>query len=543
MTPRHRIEQGLATALRALGLPDAVVLEFPSDLAHGEYATPVALALAKHAGESPRALAERIVAALPEIDGVERPEIAGPGFLNFRLTRDAFAQIVGEVDEEWGKGSSLANERVMVEYTDPNPFKEFHIGHLMSNAIGESIARLHEYGGATVVRANWQGDVGLHVAKAIWGKQTKPELPWGEAYAYGAAAYEEHKEAIDAVNQAVYEKSDPEVNRLYDEGRAESLARFEELYALLGTRFDHYFFEGLEGLAGVPLVRAHLEDGVFENSDGAVVFPGEKYGLHTRVFINSKGLPTYEAKELGLNQAKFAKEPGLTRSIIITASEQSEYFKVVLKAMSFVMPDVAAKTRHVAHGMMRFAEGKMSSRTGNVVTGESLLGELAAVARARAEESRAEDPAALASAIAVGAIKFQVLRGGAGKDIIFDREQALAVDGDSGPYLQYSYARAASLLRKAGSRGSTESPTPEVPEVERLLPRFPEVLARALSEYEPHHVTTYLIALASAFNAWYATGKVLGDAHEAYKLALVSAFGHTMKNGLSALGIPVLEKM
>jgi arginyl-tRNA synthetase len=216
----------------------------------------------------------------------------------------------------------------MVEYTDPNPFKEFHIGHLMSNSIGEAVARIIEANGAQIKRANWQGDVGMHIANAIWGKMQKPELSWGEAYTYGAQKYEDNKDEITGINKKIYERSDTEVNNLYDLGRKESLEKFEELYKKLGTKFDHYFFESKEGVEGKQIVEAHLEDGIFEKSDGAIIFPGEKYGLHTRVFINSNGLPTYEAKEMGLNKKKFEVEPDLYKSIIITGNEIKEYFKV-----------------------------------------------------------------------------------------------------------------------------------------------------------------------------------------------------------------------
>src|SRR3989344_6101701 len=218
----------------------------------------------------------------------------------------------------------------MVEYTDPNPFKEFHVGHLMSNAIGESIARLLEVSGAKVIRANYQGDVGPHVAKALWGKRQKPERSWGEAYTYGTQEYESKKTEIDEINKKVYEKSDAQINTLYDTGRKESLKRFDEIYKILGTKFDYYFFE-------------------------------------------SETSP----KDLGLLQLKKDTE-SMDESITVTANEQSDYFSVVLVAAKKVpeITDIAEKTKHVSHGMMRVADSKMSSRTGNVITGESLLQDL-----------------------------------------------------------------------------------------------------------------------------------------------------------------------
>lgn len=543
------IAEALVGALEKLGVQEpSPVVEHPAELAHGDYATSAALQYAKQLGKNPRALAEEIVAALGTIDGVSKIEIAGPGFINFHVSSSALAhsmaQAIGE--DMWGRNATLKEKKIMVEYTDPNPFKEFHIGHLMSNAIGESISRLFQFSGADVKRANWQGDVGPHVAKAIWGKMQDPELSWGSAYVRGSEAYEKHKGEIDSINEKVYAKSDAQVNALYDEGRTQSLAHFEEIYKILGTKFDHYFFESKEGLEGVDIVKANMREGVFEESQGAVVFKGEQYGLHTRVFLTSKGLPTYEAKELGLNKAKFEKEPSLDSSVIVTANEQSDYFRVVLKAMELVMPEVAEKTVHVSHGMMRFAEGKMSSRKGNVITGESLLSDLTAAAGERAKESRAVDPDKLAEQVAVAAIKYQVLKQASGKDIIFDRERALSLEGDSGPYLQYTHARSSAVLEKALASDVHPHYDESAPmsDLARTIHRFPEIVERATREREPHLLTTYLLQLAALFNRWYAQEQILdGSTGSPHKVALTAAVARTLRNGLWVLGIPAPEKM
>ena len=439
----------------------------------------------------------------------------------------------------------------MVEYTDPNPFKEFHIGHLMSNAIGESIARLLQFSGAEVKRANYQGDVGPHVAKAIWGIEklgldASDSSALGKAYAAGSEAYESDataKQEIDALNAKVYDRADAHVNEVYAAGRKASLAHFEELYKILGTKFDHYFFESETAPRGVALVQAHPK--VFIQSDGAIVYRGEDDGLHTRVFLTSKGLPTYETKELGLAELK-AETWDFDTSITITAHEQSDYFEVVLAAMKKVLPALAAKITHISHGMMRFADGKMSSRTGNVITGESLLLDLTDAARERAKESRADDVDALAQAVAVAAVKYQILKQASGKDIIFDRERALSLEGDSGPYLQYAHARAQQVVEKAKGQGVVAATDAKVEpnDLVRLLHRFPEAVEYAASHNEPHLLTNYLLAFASAFNSWYAQVHVLdGTSEAAHKVALADAVRQTLKNGLWVLGIPSPERM
>ena len=346
------------------------------------------------------------------------------------------------------------------------------------------------------------------------------------------------------MNEKIYDRKDAGINAIYDAGREASLRHFEDIYKVLGTKFDHYFFESETAPKGTALVRAHKD--VFSESDGAIVFHGEKHGLHTRVFITSKGLPTYEAKDLGLLQMKAEKWP-FDVSITVTANEQNEYFQVVQAAMGEAMPELAPKVWHISHGMMRLSSGKMSSRAGDVITGESLIAELKERAVARARESRADDANKLAEQIAVSAVKYQILRQASGKDIIFDRERALSLEGDSGPYLQYAHARAHAVVERANSQGVTlgiQKGDTLPNDVSRLVTRFPEVVLYAAKELEPHLLVNFMIELASAFNSWYAQVHILDGTSDApHKVAIVDAVRATLKNGLWLLGISAPEKM
>ncbi len=553
------VKEALEKSLAALGVAVTdVVLEFPSDTSFGDLSTNVALVAAKAAGMSPHELAEKIVATLEKPTEVEKIEIAGPGFINLYLTRNFFAQSITDMlraGDVWGKGDDLDGKKVMVEYTDPNPFKPFHIGHLMSNAIGESLSRLVEFSGAEVRRANWQGDVGLHIARAIWGIEKLKKDPQnikeiGEAYAYGTNADETNEDAkkeIAELNQLIYAR-DSRILDVYTQGREASLAHFEELYKVLGTKFDYYFFESEGAIPGRAMVEEGLVKGVFEESEGAVVYHGERHGLHTRVFLTKGGLPTYEAKELGLASMKAAKWD-FDCNITVVAVEQDEYFKVVQAALTELRPELGSKYLHVTHGMMQLSSGKMSSRKGNVVTGESLIEDMREMANEKMKERNFNDEERknIADAVAVAAIKYSILKQSTGKNIAFDPQKSLSFEGDSGPYLQYAHTRALSVLEKAKEAGVTAAttvPTASHNELERLLWRFPQTVERAAREYEPHHVATYLTELASLFNAWYAHEKILdGSPESPYKLALAQAFQITMQNGLALLGIKTPEKM
>jgi arginyl-tRNA synthetase len=552
----------ITEALTALGIPLVdFSVEHPSDLAHGDYASNVALVAAKQLGKNPRELAEHVRVELEKNkpNGVEKIEIANPGFINLYLSRAFFADHTKKVLEkgvDWGKNDAYKNKRVMVEYTDPNPFKEFHIGHLVPNALGESLARLFMFAGADTRRVTYQGDVGMHVAKALYGMQTlgitaETQLSGsdlGRAYATGAAAFEDSPEIaaeITKLNKVIYERTDAGVNTLYDKGKAVSLVSFEEGYKILGSEFDHNFFESETGPMGTALVRAHPE--IFEESDGAIIFRGEKYGLHTRVFINKEGLPTYEAKDIGLMEQKY-KWWMFDLSITVTGTEQQQYFGVMTKAAELISPEFSGKVELVTNGMLRLPTGKMSSRTGNIIPALSLIAEVQQKIHERMKNSDLADKEMIARDVAVGAIKYSILRSTAGKDIVFDLEQSISLEGASGPYLQYTHARTRSILEKAKKEGmaaSSKIAPAQAYDIERILYQFPEVTERAIREREPHYVTTYLTELAGAFNTWYAQEKIVdaSDQYSPYKIAVAHAVAQTLKNGLWCLGIKALARM
>jgi arginyl-tRNA synthetase len=606
MEIKQKIENLIKKAILSLKwgqeVADIVALERPREINHGDYSFPVikiiqtkkaterkierenqnAIKVVLTRESSPVDAANKIKSELENNlpKEISKIEVAGPGFINFYLSREFFTESVNNIlekKENWGKNNLLVGKKVMVEYTQPNPFKPFHIGHLMSNAIGESISRIVEYSGAKTIRANYQGDVGPHVAKAIYGfikdleqhgishfdyqdeifsyigEKTSLQAQYiGECYSKGSNLYdtdENAKKEIEEINKKVYDKTDLDINRIYDWGRKVTLDAFEELYKLLGTKFDHYFFESEMAPIGEKIVRENTPN-VFNESDGAMVFHGENYDkkLHTRVFINSQGLPTYESKEIGLTLTKFEKEnPDI--SIVTTAIEQAEYMKVVQKAISIMHPDLESRMKHITHGMMRLASGKMSSRKGNVITGESLLRDSMDIVleKMKERELSEEEKKKIGEIVGVSALKYSILRSSLGSDIIYDFEKSISFDGDSGPYLQYTAVRANSILNKAKEikiDDKREIPS-EITELEKYLYQFPEIVKYSYETLEPHHIATYLTELASAFNTFYGNTQILADENKYinYHLNLIKAFVQTMKNGLWLLGIEIPERM
>jgi arginyl-tRNA synthetase len=556
---KKAIQQALSEALKRSGVeiaPRDVPLEFPTELSHGDYATGIALKYAKEADTAPRALAEKIVAELGSVEGISKIDIAGPGFINFYLSAGVLAGSVKDAVEtdRWGANSYLQGQVVLIEYTSPNLFKPLHIGNLVGNILGESLSRLMQFSGAHVERINYPSDIGLTVAKGVWGLRKTSGDPsdikaLGEAYRIGNEGYENDPAAkieIDEVNKKLYEDTDPQLSALRKAGVETSRRHLDAICEQLGTKFDAEIFESEAAPVGRDIVLAHVGD-VFEKSDGAIVYKGESEGLHTRVFVNSAGLPTYEAKDVGNFELKIGKFPDWTSSFVVTGAEQSEYFKVVIAAIKKLFPGAGAKTiRHIPTGFLTLTTGKMSSRKGNVLTGESLLMDLEKSANERAAESRASDKTRLAKDVATAAIKYQLLKQGSGKNMMFDKEKALSLEGDSGPYLQYAHARARAILEKAKEQNvvATFDVGAQPTELSRSLHRFPEVVERAAAEHEPHLITNYLLQIASEFNSWYAKEQILdGTATAAHKVALTAAVARTLKNGLWLLGIPAPEKM
>jgi arginyl-tRNA synthetase len=559
-----------------LDIQSDFAVEHPKELSHGDYAVNVALIEGKKLGKNPRELADAYVVALRQAQGdlpIQQIETAGPGFINIHLKPEYFAEEVGEAvkeGEKFGENKVLQGKKYFIEHTQPNPFKYFHIGHLMNNAIGESLARIIKANGAETKVVGYHGDIGLHVAKAIWGQRelTKSNLGTGNlfnvgsAYPLGADAYEKDENAkkeIIEINKHVFAKDDDEINKLYELGRKISIDNFEVLYQKLDSNFDIHFYESESGEVGKELVLKNVPK-VFEESEGAIVFKGENFvpKTHTRVFLNKEGLPTYEAKEVGLAQMKKDYWP-YDFSLTVTANEQDSFFKVVEVAIGEVFPELKGKLEHISHGLLKLPSGKMSSRTGNIVTAETLINLVKSEMLEKMEDRNMskEEKEKTAEIIAIGAIKYSILHQAIGGDIIFDFDKSLSFEGDSGPYLQYAYVRSQSVIKKAKEVGVVSGgessgahevslwETWQTTTLEKLIARFPEVVIRAGEEYAPHYIATYLTELAASFNNFYVAHKIadVEDKSSGYKLALTQAFGVVMKKGLDLLGIKVPVEM
>jgi len=525
------------------------------DVKFGDYTTNIALVLSAKLNKSPRDVAVMIS---DKIDStlISKFDIAGPGFLNISLTDDA---LVKTMSSEATK--SLSGQVAVVEYSDPNPFKVLHAGHLYTSVVGDAIANLLETAGATVHRVNFGGDVGRHVAQTMWaiidklGGENPEKLsaiaeneraPWmAECYISGTAAFETNEDAkqlILELNKKIYaihanKDHDSALSQLYWTCRTWSYDYFDAFYDRIGSHFEKYYPESEVADLGLATVKEQLSKGVFEQSDGAVVFAGEKHGLHTRVFINSQGLPTYETKDVGLIMTKW-NDYHFDKSVIITGNEQEQYMSVVLKAVEQFAPELVKATSHLTHGMVKLKGGiKMSSRLGNILRAVDVL-DAAAEANQLATGKNDVD-------VELGAVKYAFLKQRTGGDIIFDPESSIKLEGNSGPYLQYAHARARSILSKKTL--TDKQPIINLEGFERDLTRkvgeYQSIVSQAVTELMPHYICTYLYELAQVFNRFYEQNKVIDDPRENIRLQLVEAYANTLRSGLDLLGISAPEQM
>lgn len=538
------------------GVNYPVFLSIP-DEQFGDVATNIALQLSKTLGKAPREIAEELLPKITALPTVVSCSVAGPGFINLRISDEFLAVLARQSPKK-----IYQNKVVVCEYSDPNPFKVLHAGHLYTTLIGDVIGNLYEVAGAEVKRVNFGGDVGLHVAKAMWsimraiGEQDATSFletielakrpNWvSERYVEGNTAYEEDEQAkseITALNKKIYElhASGDKVSSLavvYWICRQWSYDGFEFLYERLGVKkFDKYYPESVTAGQGLQAAREALQKGVLVESDGAVVYKGEEVGLHTRVFINSEGLPTYESKDLGLALSKW-QDYHFDQSVMITGNDIVEYMKVVQRVVSTFAPEITERSKHLTHGMIKLAGGKkMSSRKGNVLLAQDVI-DLAVEAN---KQATGKDD----MSVVLGAIKWAFLKNRIGGDIIYDPEESVSIIGNSGPYLQYAHARACSILRKSHESSAVLN---NLEEGERTLLRklsqYVAVADQAVEELAPHAICTYLYELAQTFNSFYEHNRVIDDPRQDVRLGLVRLYQQNLANGLSILGINAPEQM
>lgn len=588
MTIKQQIISLITDFLKDRGIEVTPSVDYPTDPQHGDYTTNVSFIVAKKAGKNPMELAESLREKLEGNELFEKVEVAKPGFVNFWITQDALAKKISEKKvSEVGKG-----KKVIVEYSSPNIAKPFTIGHLRSTIIGDAIANLLQAVGYEVFRDNHVGDWGTQFGKQIyaikaWGNEEgieKSERPVKELVALYVKFHEESEKDPSLEDKArewfkKLEDEDQEANRLWQKCIDWSWKEFKEIYKQLGVSFTENegygygeaFFENKMRHVRLELEAKHL---LHEGKEGAkiVEFP-EETKLPPLMIIKKDGATLYATRDLATDKFRLFDHEEYGRDVLIineVGIEQSLYFQQLYKLeamLGWVKPE---QRIHIKHGLYRFKEGKMSTRKGNVIWLEDVLEE----ARKRAydlqfvridapEEVKdkiqnsllsskggKEKIKKVANEVAIGALKWNDLKRDPKQDIAFDWDEILTMQGNSGPYLQYTYVRTKSVLEKAGTKqvtlsSSSHKLTQEERDVMRLLARFAEIVEEAALRYAPHLLCIYLFELAQAFNLFYQKHQILKEKGEIreFRLKLTAATGTILQQGLYLLGITTPERM
>lgn len=574
------IKDQLISAIKKAAGVGEVKIEFPDDPTFGDFSTNIALTLSKEKQMSPRDIATELTQKLNTDDNlknvIEKIEIAGPGFINFWLKTDVLISNLTQIEEEkenYGFSKINNGKLAIVEYSSPNIAKPFTVGHLRSTIIGDAIANLLSATGYKVLRDNHLGDWGTQFGKQIyaikaWGDEdaiSKSDNPVKQLVALYVKFHEEaekDKTLEDAAREwfRKLENGDAEARRLWQKCIDWSFVEFDKIYKTLGVNFSSEFNDGrglgesffetrmaavvkeLEknkllkvGEAGAKLV-------FFEDSEGEA----SKYP--PLMVIKKDGATLYATRDLATDKYRKEKyDPDLIINEV--GSEQSLYFKQIFETERLLDWYKEGQRVHVGHGLIRFKEGKMSTRKGNVIWMDDVLSE--AKVRAKKLGSESDD---LVQKVAIGAIKYNDLKRDSKTDIVFDWDEILNMEGNSGPYLQYTVARTNSVLAKVkGKRqeikGLDTLNTEEIL-VLRTLSQFSEVISISAKMYSPNVLCNYLYDLASKYNTFYNKHRIIseeGNAEdketETFRVQLTKATGQVLKNGLKLLGIQAPEHM
>jgi len=538
-------------------------LEPPTNINFGDYSTTIALKLSKILKKNPLEIAQEIKNNFSKDNSIEKIEIVKPGFINFWIANSLLINQLKDFSQErfyfenfhFGK-----NKKLMIEYAHPNTHKLFHIGHFRNISLGESLARIFESVGNKVIRANYQGDVGLHIAKCLWGiknsqikiedlKTLHEKIEFiGKMYTEGTRAYEDNpkaKEEIIEINKQIYNQ-DEKILSLWQITRKWSLDYFAEIYQKLDTTFDRLYFESEMTKRAIDICQDALKKGILEKSQGAIVFNGKKYGLDTRVFINSLGYPTYEGKELALAEKEFSDFGEIDKNIHTVTPEQTSFFKVTFKVEELIdEKKYKDKQYHLAYEWVKLKTGKMASREGNIIETNWLINEIKKkiIQNFNSDEKTAET-------LAISSAKYSFLKNSPQTVIYFDIDESIAVDGNSAPYLIYTYVRCKSVIKKSQisnlkSQIYNSNLKSDENNLIRKLYQFPEIVLKAGQQFSPNLIATYLYELSSQYNLFYQKNPILKADEETrnLRLAITQATANVIKKGLYLLGIKTVEKM
>jgi len=542
--------------------------EIPPRPEFGDLATRVCFSLSKKLKKPPQVIAEEIVNKIKlKKDTFITKFEAKAGYINFffdysKIARMTLKSILKEKNS-YGSSNIGKNKKIMVEFAHPNTHKGFHIGHLRNICIGESVCRILEFTNHKVYRTNYQGDIGPHVAKCLWGfinlyKCKPPKKNKGEwlGKVYGEvnkmiSKNEKINEETTEINNRLY-SGDKKLVKLLKMTRKWSLDYFDEIYRELGSRFDKLYFEAQVEKRAVEIAKELLKKGIAKLSEGAIIIDLSNYDLGIYVLLTKDGNPLYESKELALAEKEFG-DFKIDRCIHVVGSEQKFYFQQAFKVFELINSPAAGKSQHLVYELVNLKTGKMSSRLGTLVLynelKEKIIEKVLSEIEKRKSKMKKKEKIDLAKKIGIGALKYGMLNISSDKVIFFDWNEALQLEGNTGPYLQYAHTRCHSILKKI-KKWKPNLVNKNLVKEEKILInkliQFPSLIEQVANDLKPHFISNYAYDLATIFSEFYHACPVLKAENKPlrdFRLTLVKATKITLKNCLNLLGIETPEKM
>ncbi|SMF54723.1 arginine--tRNA ligase [Pseudobacteriovorax antillogorgiicola] len=550
-------------------------IERPKEPKMGDYACPC-FRFAKAVRKKPPELASAICEGLLADGGawIEHAETVGP-FLNLKVKLATLSKyLFSEVQSgEYFKKIAVQSEKpkVMIEYSQPNTHKVFHVGHMRNVALGDGLGRLYEYCGYPVVMANYIGDEGAHIAKCLWYIQKHnlktPEQgqgEWlGEIYSKACILLEDasaeekakYQEEVSEVLRAIESKKG-ETFDFWQTSRQWSIDDFKDIYSWVGARFDHWFSESEVSEESQKIVEEFLDKGVFVEDDGAIGIDLKDDKLGFVILRKRDGNTLYATKDLALARRKYS-EFEIIKSIYVVASEQNLHFKQVFKTLEKMGFEQAKDCYHLSYGMVVLPDGKMSSRKGNVITFKELKQALTVEMEKKLEkyqgEWTAEEIADTNHKLCVGAIRYGMICSDPVKDIVFNIQDWTSFEGNTGPYLMYAYARTKSIMTKAQDQGLEANPEfhhllkeDDERELLRFLNDFNNAVLQSCEGNRLSSLAHFLFDMCKTYNRMLSNVSILkadSDDLKRARLALLDTFATTLKTGLEILGINTPERM
>jgi arginyl-tRNA synthetase len=556
---------------------DLIKLEVPDPLL-GDYAFPC-FQLSKEFKKNPQIIAQELSEKLINLkdskSNIEKIEFKGP-YINFFINKEIKAKnvIKSILDDSFFTYKKI-NQNIMVEYCQVNTHKAFHVGHLRGTLIGSSLVNLFRYCGYNVISANYQGDTGTHVAKSLWylTNYSKDDFPkkrkgiWlGKIYQKANELYstddkdlkEKYKKEVSEILQRL-ENRELELTNLWKQTRQYSLDDFEEIYNLLSVKFDEYFFEGNMEEKGKEIVKELLNKKIAYYDDNAVIINLKEHNLGNYILLKSDGTALYSTKDLALAKIKF-EDFKIHHSLYVVGSEQKYHFQQLFKTLEIMGFENAKNCKHIPFDLVNLEGGKISSREGELILAIDLIEEIINKAEIEVKErGNVENVEEVAKKIAISAIKFGFLNYDNNKSIIFNMNKALDFEGETGPYIQYVYARISRILEKSNFKedliNNLENKDLLIENIiisneyeNKLisnLMKFPEVIKYSVENYKIHNLARYLIELSQTFNEFYHQCPILNESDEIKnsRLILIISVKKVISKGLKILGISTIEKM